>query len=374
MFIAFSDNFNAYWQITIQPHKTATMSLKPSPIRRYFSFFALFLLFFQPLLAQTGYPEIDLALKRNQQALGKDAVTLVYKNGKIVYENTIGDMTAMTQERIASCSKWYTAALVMTFIDEGKLSLDDSIGKFLPIFTRYGKGNILVKHCLSHTLGLKQDPFRLAAAFQRGKYNALKEEVYDFAKERDKIAEPGTEFRYGSTGLNIAGHILEVISNKKFEVLFQERLARPLAMQATTFEKNAAVANPSGGAWSTAGDYMNFMIMMLNKGVFKGKRILSKASIEKMMEPQTTPAMIKYIPAAAEGFNYGLGVWIQETAPDGRTAAISSPGLLGTWPYVDYCRGYASIIFTKNLLTERKPDMYIAIKKVIDQYFASLCK
>lgn len=350
------------------------MSLKTNPIRRYFSFFALCLLFFQPMMGQTGYPEIDLALKRNVQALGKDVVTLVYKNGKIVYENTMGDMTAMTQERIASCSKWYTAALVMTFVDEGKLSLEDSIGRFLPIFTKYGKGNILVKHCLSHTLGLKQDPFRLVAAFQRGKYNALKEEIYDWAKDKDKVAEPGTEFRYGSTGLNIAAHILEVISGKKFEQLFQERIGQPLAMQATTFEKNAAVANPSGGAWSTAGDYMNFLIMMLNKGIYKGKRILTKASVEKMMQPQITASQIKYTPPAAEGFNYGLGVWIQETAPDGKTAVISSPGLLGTWPYVDYCRGYACIIFTKNLLTERKPDMYIAIKKVIDMYFASTCK
>ncbi|HYF30672.1 MAG TPA: serine hydrolase domain-containing protein [Chitinophagaceae bacterium] len=350
------------------------MSLKTKLTRPYFSVLLPCLLFFQPLAAQTGYPEIDLALKRNQPALGKDVVTLIYKSGKIVYENTMGDQTAMSQERIASCSKWYTAALVMTFVDEGKLSLEDTIGKFLPIFTRYGKGNIQVKHCLSHTLGLRQDPFRLAAALQRGKYNSLKEEVYDFAKERDKVAEPGTEFRYGNTGLNIAGHILEAISGKKFEELFQERIARPLGMQATTFEKNAAVANPSGGAWSTAGDYMNFLIMMLNKGVFKGKRIVSKASVEKMMEPQTTQEMIKYTPAAAEGYNYGLGVWLQELAPDGKTAVISSPGLFGTWPYVDYCRGYACIIFTRNLLTERKRDMYDAIKKVIDMYFASLCK
>ena len=350
------------------------MSLKTNPVRLYFSFFLPFLLIFQAASAQTGYPEIDLALKRNQQALGKDVVTLIYNRGKIVYESNMGDLTALTQERIASCSKWYTAALVMTFVDEGKLSLEDTIGKFLPIFTRYGKGNIQIKHCLSHTLGLKQDPFRLVSMIQRGKYNSLKEEVYDFAKDRDKVAEPGKEFRYGNTGLNIAGHVIEVISGKRFEDLFQERIARPLNMQATTFEKNAAVCNPSGGAWSTASDYMSFMIMMLNKGVAKGKRILTKASVEKMMEPQTTPEMIKGAPDAAQGYNYGLGVWIQETAPDGKTAVISSPGLFGTWPYVDYCRGYASIIFTKNLLTERKRDMYDAIKKVVDQYFASLCK
>lgn len=350
------------------------MSLKTNPIRRYFSFFALGLLFFQPVAAQTGFPEIDLALKRNQQALGKDVVTLIYKSGKIVYENSMGDMTAMSQERIASCSKWYTAALIMTFVDEGKLSLDDTIGKFLPVFTKYGKGQITVRQCMTHTMGLKQDPFRLVAMVQRGKFNALKEEVYDFAKDKDKVAEPGKEFRFGNTGLNIAGHILEVISGRKFEELFRERIVTPLNMQATTFEKNAAVANPSEGAWSTAGDYMNFLIMMLNKGVYKGKRVLSKASVELMMQPQTSAEMIKSTPDATAGYNYGLGVWVQETAPDGKTAVISSPGLFGTWPYVDYCRGYACIIFTKNLLTERKRDMYEAMKKVIDLHFASVCK
>lgn len=350
------------------------MSRKTSILRRFFSLLCSSLLLLQSVTAQTGYGEIDLALKRNQQALGRDVVTLIYKNGKIIYENAMGDMTAQSQERIASCSKWYTAALVMTFVDEGKLSLDDSVGKFLPVFTKYGKGNILIRHLLSHTPGLKQDPFRLAAMVQRSKYNSLREEVYDFAQYRDKVAEPGKEFRYGSTGLNIAGHVIEVISGKKFELLFQERIARPLGMQATTFEKNAAVANPSGGAWSTASDYMNFLIMMLNKGIAKGKRVLSKASVELMMQAQTTQDIVKSTPDVAQGYNYGLGVWIQETAPDGKTAVISSPGLFGTWPYVDYCRGYACIIFTKNLLTERKRDMYDAIKKVIDGHFATLCK
>ena len=361
-------------QTVIQPPKTVDMSFKTNSIRRYFSILSISLLFLQPLAAQTGFPEIDLALKRNQQALGKDVTTLIYKGGKIVYENNMGDMTAMSQERVGSCSKWYTAALVMTVVDEGKILLDDSIGKFLPVFTRYGKGNITIRQCLNNTSGLKQDPIKLLAGLERSKFNSLKEEVYDFAKNRDKVAEPGKEFRFGNTGLNIAGHIVEVATGRKFEDLFKERFVTPLAMQATTFEKNAAVANPSDGVWTTAGDYMNFMIMMLNKGVFKGKRILSKASVEAMMQPQITPDMVKSTPDATVGYNYGLGVWIQEAAPDGKTAVISSPGFFGTWPFVDYCRGYACIIFTKNLFTERKRDMYEAMKKVMDLHFASTCK
>ena len=351
------------------------MALKISSPGRYFSFIIFFLLFLQAALAQQNYPEIDRAFKMNQQALGKDAIMLIYKNGKVVYENTLGDLTSSSQQRIASCSKWLTAALVMTFVDEGKLSLEDTIGKFLPIFTKYGKGQIRIRHCLSHTAGLEQEPIKLITLVNRNsKYNSLEEEINDFAKKKDVVAIPGTEFRYGNIGLNIAARVVEVISGKGFENLFQERIAGPLNMIATTFTKNAEIPNPSGGAWSTASDYMNFQIMFLNKGVFKSKRILGKASVEKMLEAQTNQSMMKYSPGAAQGFEYGFGLWIQEKDKDGKTIVASSPGLFGTWPYVDYCRNYACIIFTKNLLGEKKRDIYDAIKKVVDQYFNGTCK
>jgi CubicO group peptidase (beta-lactamase class C family) len=311
----------------------------------------------------------------NQQALGKDAVMMIYKSGKIVYESSLGDLTTASQQRIASCSKWFTAALVMTFVDEGKISLDDTVGKFLPIFTKYGKGQIKVWHCLSHTVGLEQEPVKMLTLVNRNsKYNSLEEEINDWAKKKDVVAIPGTEFRYGNVGLNIAARIIEVVGKKGFEEIFQERIVRPLNLSATTFTKNGEIANPSGGAWSTAADYINFEIMFLNKGVFRGKRILSKASVEKMLEAETNQSMIKYAPGAASGYDYGFGIWIQEKDANGKTSAVSSPGLFGTWPVVDYCRNYAFIIFTKNLLTEKKPEIYIAIKKVVDQYFPATCK
>jgi len=351
------------------------MSLKISSVRRYCSLFLVFLLFFQAVSAQQNYPEIDRAFKMNQQALGKDAVMMIYRSGKIVYESAIGDITSGSQQRIASCSKWLTAALVMTFVDEGKISLEDTIGKFLPIFTKYGKGQIKIWHCLSHTAGLEQEPVKMVTLVNRNaKYNSLEEEINDFAKKRNSIAIPGTEFRYGNVGLNIAARVVEIVSGKGFEEIFQERLGKPLNFSATTFTKNGEIANPSGGAWSTAADYMNFEIMFLNKGVFKGKRILSKASAEKMLQAETNESMIKYRPSAAKGFDYGFGLWIQEKDANGKTLVASSPGLFGTWPYVDYCRGYACIIFTKNLLTEKNADIYIAIKKEVDKYFPATCK
>ena len=351
------------------------MALKFRSIGLSFSMFPLFLLLLQTVSAQQNFPEIDRAFKMNQQALGKDAIMMIYKSGKIVYENSMGDMTSASPQRIGSSSKWYAAALVMTFVDEGKIALEDTIGKFLPIFTKHGKGQIKIWHCLSHTAGLEQEAVKMVTLVNRNaKYNSLEEEINDFAKKKDAVAIPGTEFRYGGVGLNIAARVIEVVSGKGFEQLFQERIGKPLNMQATTFTKNGEIAHPSGGAWSTAADYLNFQIMFLNKGVFRGKRILNKASVEKMLEAETNQSMIKYSPAAATGFDYGFGLWIQEKDANGKTIVASSPGLFGTWPYVDYCRNYACIIFTKNLLTEKKADIYIAIKKAVDQYFPAACK
>ena len=70
-------------------------------------------------------------------------------------DEILQDFTSTTRERIASCSKWLSAALIMTFVDEGKLSLNDSVGKFLPVMTANGKGNIRIWQCLSHTTGIK---------------------------------------------------------------------------------------------------------------------------------------------------------------------------------------------------------------------------
>jgi CubicO group peptidase (beta-lactamase class C family) len=108
--------------------------------------------------------------------------------------------------------------------------------------------------------------------------------------------------------------------------------------------------------------------MILNKGMFKGKRILSENAIAQMQQAQTTPTMIKYTPKAGEGYNYGLGEWLLEQDANGKGICVASPGLFGTWPMVDNCRGYAAIIFVKTLLAgEQKKEVYMDIKSSIDE-------
>src|SRR5215469_14813681 len=90
--------------------------------------------FFKIASAQYDFSETNRLLKIHQRSLGNDVVTLIWKDGKIIFSKEQGRFKKDTQVPIASCSKWLTAAMVMIFVDEGKLSLDDSIGKYLPIF------------------------------------------------------------------------------------------------------------------------------------------------------------------------------------------------------------------------------------------------
>ena len=322
--------------------------------------------------SQYNFTEVDKLLIANQKTLGNNLVTLIYKNGQIIYQKQLGDFTIKSKAPVASCSKWLTAALVMTFVDEGKLSLDDRVSKFLPIYENYGKSYITIRQCLSHLTGITDNQKTIVKIFERKKFESLEDEVNSFAK-REIANNPGTSFFYGEIGLNIVGRVLEVISKKKFEALMKQRIFIPLNMRSSSFIGEEDAINPSGGAFSSPTDYMNFLTMILNKGTFMGKRILSESAITQMQTTQTNNIPKKYIPKTAEGANYGLGEWIQEADAAGNSTVLSCPGLFGTWPYIDKCRGYACIIFVQNLLSEQKKDIYLALKKSIDEQIPSGC-
>ena len=187
-------------------------------------------------------------------------------------------------------------------------------------------------------------------------------------------AQPGQQFFYSAIGLNTAGRVLEIIGKKSFDQLMTQRIFRPLGMKGSTFYSEKAT-NPSGGAVCTANDYMNFLTMLLNKGMFNGKRILSEQSVEAMETVQTNAAAMVYAPPAAEKASYGLGGWVLETGTDGKSTVVASPGLFGTWPLIDKCRGYACIFFVKTLLKgETKRAMYDDLKSTIDEAIQSECK
>ncbi len=323
--------------------------------------------------AQYNFTALNDQLDANKKLLGNNLVMLVWKDDSLVFKKELGDFNSKTPAPIASCSKWLTAALVMQFVDEGKLSLDDKVARWLPEFERYGKGFITIRHCLSHMTGISDEGRPVKKILQRRKFSSLEDEVDNIASREIRV-NAGEDFWYGNIGLNIAGRVLEVKSKKKFDQLIKQKLFSPLGMRRTTFSTlDASAVNPSGGAQSTADEYMKFLTMLLNKGKLGEKQILSEASVKVMMSMQASLTNIKYAPKSADGFTYALGSWVLESN-NGNATALASPGLFGTWPMIDYCRGYASIVFVKNLLGEERAEINLELKKSIDAQIKSTCQ
>jgi CubicO group peptidase (beta-lactamase class C family) len=329
------------------------------------------MLFFQSLMAQYDFSGVDRKLEEYKKELGKDAFIMVYKDGKTIYQKGIGEFTPKTQVPIGNASQWLTAALVMAYVDAGKLSLDDKVSKFIPVLTKYSKGFITIRDCLAHLTGLESD--RSFNLLGKKKYSSLEDEVNDFIAKKEIESNPGLEFRYSSIGMNIAGRVLEILNHRSFEQLMQEKITRPLMMRNTSFSSFNSV-NPSSGAVSTPNDYLNFVSMILNKGIFNGKQVLSEKAVNAMLTAATTPAMMKLVPKTDAGFNYGFGNWIMELDENGNATIVGHPGLTGTWPVVDKCRNYAAVVFTKGTLGEEKKEVYLDIKKALDEQLKSSCK
>lgn len=316
--------------------------------------------------AQIDTSAISAKLEQVRPQLGKTIVFALYKDGKVVYKKESGDFNMKALQPINATSQWLTTALVLSYVQEGKLSLDDKVADYLPIFSKYYKGFVTIRHCLTHFTGIQNDG--VTQMTSRGKFSNLEEEVNAFASKRDIITNAGTEFRYSNVGMNIAARVIEVITKRTFDRLMQERITRPLGMKATSFASDDydAPFNPSGGARSTAADMVNFMAMLLNKGKFNNKQILSEESVALMHQLQASSIPAKNLPKQAEGWSYGLGEWIIETSPKGGASVVTVPSLTGTWPVVDLCRGYAFVVFTKELNNEPARNVYLSIKSVVD--------
>lgn len=349
------------------------MSYKPHQLCLKFSAGLVFLLFFHSSQAQYNFGAVDEVLGNKKEQAAGNASIIIWKDGSVLYKKDTGNLNTgkiEAQESIGAASRWLTAALVMIFVDEGKLSLDDPVSNYLPVFSSYSKGYITIRQCLSNTTGIESDPKRQSRMIQKRKFASLEEEVNYYAGHNDILNNPGKDFVYGNSGINIAARVLEIINKRKsFDRLIQEKLIRPLGMRKTTFMVESGAVNPASGAKSTASDYIKFLAMILNKGELNGKRILSENAIAEMNKMQMTQEMVKYIPKGMEGSGYGLGVFLDDNGK-----VISSPSFTGTWPFIDTCRNYACIIFTKPLPGEAKKEMYTKIKEAIDQQIPSTCK
>jgi CubicO group peptidase (beta-lactamase class C family) len=338
--------------------------------------------------AQDRWNKLDAWMSDNAKDMGGRAILVVYKDGKVAYMKSVnemsrrqkmvdkfisrrqgkeadpGDYSLESRQPIASCSKWLSAALVMSFVDEGRLDLKDTVGKYLPVLSEHGKGGITVQECLSHLTGINEPPLKESIKEMRS-ITSMDQAISTIA-DMPMEGEPGKVFHYSNAGLQIAGAILEKISGKSFDALFAERIAQPLEMKNTDFGRGP-VAMPAGGAGSTPEDYMHFLVMILDKGIYKGHRVLSEKSIAEMQVNRITPGVtIAWSPAQSPGLNglgYGYGEWIMGTA-------VTSPGLFGSFPWVEKDKDYCAFLMTVYVKNEGRGERYTALKQLVDEALA----
>jgi len=339
--------------------------------------------------AQTSFEKLDHWMDENTKDMGGRALLVIYKDGKIVYNKSVLDMTRRqktvakyvdkklgsepnldaytlnSKVMIASSSKWYSAALVMTFVDEGKLRLTDTVGTWLPVLSAQGKGSITISECLSHLTGIKEPPFK--EQFKEMKKIGSVDQAIGFIATMPMEGEPGKSFHYSNAGLQIAGAVIEKISGKSFEELFAERIAVPLGMKNTDFGRRN-VALPAGGARSTTEDYLTFLTMILNKGSFGGKQILKEQSVNEMEINRVGPDVkIDFSPAEAKGLGYGYGEWVDSSEGGKPSEWATSPGLFGSFPWIENEKHYCAFLMTFYLKNEGRNERYIGLKHLVDE-------
>ena len=324
-----------------------------------------FMLLLQSAFAQLDVTGADSYLTKNQKAFGTEMVVQVNKDGKALYKKELGkEFTAKSPADALDLSQWFTTALLMVLVDEGKISLDDPVAKYLPKFEKYMKGYITIRHCLTHTTGLDANPEGIGKLVTRSNYPNLDDEVNVYVEKRDIRDNPGEAFLYGRMGISIAAKVLEAATKKTFDRLASEKLFRPLGMKTSTFYKEKGGMNPFDGAVTSAADLMNFMQMLLNKGTLNGKKILSESSVEEIRKVQFPQAKVRFKPEGKKNFDAGLTTWIEEKDAAGM-AVVLAQGIEGTTAWINFKDNTASLIFLKDGEGEKKAALSRDLRKIL---------
>ncbi|HEV2597850.1 serine hydrolase domain-containing protein [Sphingopyxis sp.] len=391
-------------------------------------------------MTEAGIEGIRAAIEAHIKANDlSGAVTAVARHGKLVWYEAQGlrvveDGTPMRKTdifRLMSSSKPVTAACILMLQDAGKLSIDDSVSRFLPTFRnqrvaqlppeaepfRYDLGkrdklksqvtivaserDLTLKDLLTHTNGLGS-VFGMGSKspdVQRDKTLAeriplLGEMVLDF--------QPGSRWAYSPLdGFDVLGHVVEIVSGMPLDEFMRVRLFRPLEMGDMTFHLSPeqrsrfvpfyerrkdewkpgvdilGAGDPTlkylcgaGGLVGTAHDYMQFQMMLANRGTLNGKRVLSREAVA-LMSTNHVGKMFENFPfMGRKGWGFGLGVGIVVDPVAAGSArgrgSFGWDGAYGTDGWVDPEHDLAAVYFVQQSV---KPPL-IAFDKAIGSALA----
>lgn len=320
------------------------------------------------------------------------------------------DMTPDTVVWIASMTKAITGAAAMQLVERGKLALDAPAKSVVPALgdaavlegfdsagkprTRKPKRDITLRHLLTHTAGFGYDIW----SPEIGKYMEAMGvpgviSCQNKALTTPLLFDPGERWFYG-INIDWAGKMVEATSGQKLGHYMAEHIFRPLGMTSTGFRitddmrkrlakihhrgpdgslaPDTALELPQepefemggGGLYSTAGDYLKFVRMMLNQGKSdKGEAVLKPATVAEMSKNAMGDSRVCLLKTAAPPFSndaeffpgmdkqWGLSFMINnEEAPTGRSpGALAWAGLANTYYWIDQKKGVGGVYATQVL-------------------------
>jgi CubicO group peptidase (beta-lactamase class C family) len=331
------------------------------------------------------------------------AVTLVAHGSDLIGFHALGmadieagrPMQKDTIFQIMSMTKPVTAIGIMMLAEEGKLAVRDPVEQYLPEFknqrvatnvgpdtARLGMPDhpVTIRDLLTHTAGI-QDPAPAAIHDYPQLMNVPLDEVVRQLAKQPLLFQPGTQWSYSSPGIEILGRLIEVCSGQKYDDFITERILHPIGMKDTFFyptadriariamvyvqkdgklvrapatilggdpakyRQGAVFSAPGWGLYSTAEDLLHLYRMMLNNGVYEGRRYLSPFSVHLMTEAHTTAI---HPVGWMRGAEYGLA-WEVVTDPLGELAGHSKGsyghgGAFGTQGWIDPQNDLISIL------------------------------
>ena len=361
--------------------------------------------------------QIDQVLRQKTEAKEIPGVVAMAATAKeVIYQGAYGkrDLSkddAMTVDSvfwIASMTKAITSAAGMQLVEQGKLSLDEPIGKVLPDLAapqvlegfdangepklRPAKQPITLRHLMTHTAGFAYDMWNgdmvkyLEKTATPGvtscKNAALKTPI---------MSDPGTRWEYG-TNIDFVGKAVEAVSGKRLDAYLRDHLFTPLGMTDTGFrigeaqrkrlvamhargpdgtlapipfelEQDPEFHMGGGGLYGTAGDYIKFTQMILNKGRGNGNQLLKPETVAMMGQNHIGELTItKMTSAVAFATNdvdlypdmvkkWGLSFLINTAkTPEGRSpGSLAWAGLANTYFWIDPARDVAGVILMQVL-------------------------
>lgn len=257
---------------------------------------------------------------------GPGAVVLIARGEQVVYRGArgmasieLGVPVAPDQVfTIASVTKMFTAALVLKLAEQGRLSLDDPLARFLPDFP--GAGEVTLRQLLSHTAGIS-DRRVAPGPWPRDLTTAML--IADIAR-RPRDFAPGAEQRYSNAGFILLGAVIEQVSGKPWHAAITEELLEPLGLvrtryagirapvpgrvagystaspgpEASTAFVNPAVSGAAGGLISTADDLMRWMRALAHG------RVLGAGGFTQMSRATALSTGV-----SSDPYGFGMYIW-----------------------------------------------------------------